>query len=616
MLERLGRIFPVVNELAERGSAQQVRDDLQAGLTIAILAVPQCMAYAMIAGLHPVYGLYAAIITAIVGGLLITSRHVVIGPTAKISLVVGGILYGVTGMEPTVAVVLLGLMVGFVQVGFFVLGLGNLARFVSESVISGFIIGGAIVIVGDQILKLLGPEKVKSPYFAVRVYESISELFLNPTLFHLPTFIIGAATVVVLIGLRLWNDNIPGSLIVLIIAGTFSWSVGLERFNVELIGSIPALTPTLSLPPLNSFQEISQLISGAIALALLCSVQGVSIARSIASTTLQPVNENQELLGQGMANIGAALFTGFPISASFSRSFLNFKLGARTQLSSILSGFFVAVLTAAGAGFLFYVPIPVLTGLVIVVVGEVIEVDEPLSILSSTVPDRLAFLATALGVLFLTLDMAIYLGVAVSLIFHLRKSTNLDLKEYIVTEDDRLKQIDDPNQRLYDDIALIDVNGEAFFGAATQLKDRVQTLCAHSEDLRVIILRMKNATNVDITAVAILRELALELKGQDRTLMLCGATPAIRDVLDEAGVTEIIGEDKILVAQKTLLESTRSAIERARSHIDDVLEGSDERTDEEPPLDHTMEDLDDQVDKEQDPIEDEKHGPDEPNYSS
>lgn len=612
MIKQLGYLFPVVRELRERGSYAQMRDDLQAGLTVAILAVPQCMAYAMIAGLHPVYGLYAAIITAIIGGLFITSRHVVIGPTAKISLVVGGVLYSITGIEPTMAVVLLGLMVGLVQVAFYVLSLGNLARFVSESVISGFIMGGAVVIVGDQILKLLGPEKTKSPYFAVRVYESLAKLFENPGLFHLPTFIIGALTVVLLIGIRLYNDTIPGSLIILVIAGGASWWVGLEQYNVELIGSIPALTPTLSLPSIESFSAISQLFSGAIALALLCSVQGVSIARSIASMTLQPVDENKELLGQGMANIGAALFTGYPISASFSRSFLNFNLGARTQLSSIVSGVFVAVLTAIGAGFLFYVPIPVLTGLVIVVVGEVIEVDEPLSILSATTPDRLAFLATGLGVLFLRLDVAIYLGVAVSVISHLRKSTNLDLKEYIVTDDDELKQIEESGQRMHEDIALIDVNGEAFFGAATQLKKRVKKLCSTSDDLRVIILRMKNATNVDITAVAILRELALELKEQGRTLMLCGTTPAIRGVLDDAGVTKIIGQDKILVAQKTLLESTRSAIERARSHIDDVLKGQEDREGEEPPLDHTMERLNEEKPEEQNPIEDEKHGPDQP----
>lgn len=461
--EILFNIFPVLKEIANRGSFAQFRDDMQAGLTIAVLAIPQCMAYAMIANLHPVYGLYTAIVTAIVGGLFITSNHVVIGPTAKVSLVVGGVLYGVSGIENTTAVILLGLMVGCTQVLFYLLNLGNLARFVSESVVSGFIIGGAFVIVGDQILKLLGPKKAESPYFAIRAYETVSKLISDPSLFYLPSFILGTSAVLLLALIRLYNKNFPGSLIVLVTAGILSWWIGLDAYGIKKIGSIPSLAPALSLPSTSSLSSIPQLVSGALALSLLCSVQGLSIARSISSSTLQSIDENKELLGQGVANVVTALLSGFPVSASFSRSFLNFNLGAWTQLASILSGVFVALLTAIGSSFLFYVPIPVLTGIVIVVVGEVIEIDEPLSILSATVPDRLAFLATGLGVLFLKLDIAIYLGVAVSLVFHLRKSTNLDLKEYIVDKNGKLKQIDSAKKRIHNDIALIDVNGEAFF---------------------------------------------------------------------------------------------------------------------------------------------------------
>jgi SulP family sulfate permease len=241
------------------------------------------------------------------------------------------------------------------------------------------------------------------------------------------------------------------------------------------------------------------------------------------------------------------------------------------------------------------------------VVLDVIDLNETYSMLTATLGDRIAFLSTFLGVLFLQIDFAIYLGVGVSLVLYLREATRLDLREYVVDEDGNLKHITDPSERLDPDVAVIDVNGEAFFGSADQIQQRVRDLYEESDELQVIILRMKNAGNIDITGAAVLRQIALELEDNGMTLMLCGTTPRVREVLEEANVTEIIGEDKILVAQKNLLESTRAALERAQEHIDEVLEGELDREEEDPSLKHTMEDLDDGAEEgNQDPIETEK----------
>lgn len=599
-------LFPFLENL-EATETSGLLGDVQNGLTLAFLAIPQCMAYATIAGLHPIYGLYAGIVTAVVAGGLMTSRHTVTGPTATVSLIVGGILIGVDA-PATRAVIYLGLMVGLFQLVFYFIKLGNLARFVSDAVISGFVMGSACVIVGGQVLSLLGSPRVLSSYFVVRLYYSVEALVVNPDLLNAPSIVMGISTVV-LLGLLRWRfSKFPSSLLMLLFGAFLAWYFQLEQYGLETVGSIPSLIPTLTLPDASDFYLIEQLFSGALALAIFASIQCLSVVKSIAGESGDMVDKNRELLGQGSANLLTGLLSGYPVGASFSRSFLNFKLGTRSQLSAIASGIFVAGLTAIGAPVIYYIPLPVLAGIIIVVVSEVVSVEEALVVWSTTLQDRVSFLCTFFGVLVLQLDLAIYLGVAVSIVFYMKEATRLDLKEYIINDDDSLKYITDIEDRVNPRVVLIDVNGEAFFGSADQIRERVQGLCRQSDDLKVIILRMKNVTNFDITGASVLESIAKELQEQDKTLMLCGTTPDIRDILEEAGVTSVIGEDKILVAQKNLLESTKMAFLRADEHIEEVLFGDLELEEEEPTLDHTMEELEDpEVEEKQEPIEQEKH---------
>lgn len=610
-MPELKTVFPVLDNLSSQ-SWSKVLTDLQIGLTLAFLAIPQCMAYATIAGLHPVYGLFAGIVTSILAGGLMSSRHAVTGPTATVSLIVGGVLIGVDAPATTV-VIYLSLMVGFFQVLFYVIGLGNLARFVSEAVVAGFVMGSAVVIVGGQLLSLLGAPRISSSYFVVRLVYGTRSLLTEPELFNLTAVTMGATTVI-LLGILRWNfRKFPSSLLVLLLGAAATWWFQLQGLGIETVGSIPSLIPALTLPSIENIGLFERLLSGALALALFASIQCLSVVKSIAALSGDIVDNNRELLGQGIANSAAGILSGYPVGASFSRSFLNRSLGAASQLSAVASGLFVALLTVIGAPVIYYIPIPVLAGLIIVVVGEVIDFEQALMIWTTTIQDRISFLSTFLGVLFLRLDIAIYLGVAISLIFYLKEATRLDLKEYVIGEDGTLKYITDIGDRSDPRIVLIDVNGEAFFGSADQIRERVRGLFEGSDELSVIILRMKNVTNFDVTGASVLRSITNELQDDDKTLMLCGTTPHIREVLQQAGVTEVIGEDKILVAQKNLLESTQMAFERAREHIDDVIQGSLEPEEEDPTLDHTMEELeeDPEVDQKQDPIEQEKHTVDE-----
>ncbi|MFB6356932.1 MAG: SulP family inorganic anion transporter [bacterium] len=603
--------FPILENIKE-ADYSSLGSDLQIGLTLAFLAIPQCMAYATIAELHPIYGLYAGIVTSIIAGFLMSSRHAITGPTATVSLIVGGILIGVDATNTT-AVIYLAIMVGLFQILFYLTNLGALARFVSDAVISGFVMGSACVIIGGQILSLLGSPRIKSSYFIVRLFYSLQSLYADISLINIPAITVGLLTVIVLGFLRWRFYNFPSSLLVLLIGAGCSWYFQFEQLGLETVGTIPSLIPTLTLPSVSNAHLIENLLSGALALSIFSSIQCISVVKSIAGKSGDIVDKNRELLGQGSANIVTGILSGYPVGASFSRSFLNHSMGATTQLSAVASGIFVALLTAVGTPVIYFIPLPVLAGIIIVVVAEVINFEEAMMVWSTTLQDRISFIGTFLGVLFLRLDLAIYLGVVVSLIFYLKEATRLDLKEYIINEDGTLKYITDLEDRIDPRIVLIDVNGEAFFGSADQIRKRVKGLCVQSEKLKVIILRMKNVTNFDITGASVLRSIANELKERNKTLMLCGTTPDIRDVLEQSEVNQVIGEDKILVAQKNLLESTKMAFQRGREYIDEVINEGVHPEEEDPPLDYTMEELeeDPEADEKQDPIEQEKHTVDE-----
>lgn len=587
-------------------SWESLRVDGLAGLTVALLAVPQCMAYALLAELNPIYGLYAALVGAIVGGVFASSELMVTGPTAKVSLVVGSIVVAYPELDPFRTVVTLAVMVGGFQVLFSLLGVGNLAAFVSHSVVRGFIVGGGIVIIGDQVLYLFHAASDKSPYFVVRVYEALLELGQS---WEVPTarLGLGAGAIVLILSLRWLHDALPAGILTILAGGVLSAWWGLDERGIELVGSIPQGLPDLTIPAL-SVQHASGLFAGALALTILGSVQSISIGRSLAHRTDRDIDENQELFGQGMANLLTGFLQGYPVSASFTRSFLNHDAGARTRISTLIGGLLIVLIVLLAAPYAYYLPIPVLAGLIIVVVADIFDWPEIKTILSITTVDRVAFAVTGLSVLVLQLDTAIYLGVAVTLLMYLRESSKLDLKEYRINEDGQLQHITDPSERLDERIALIDVNGEVFFGAAERIRTRVRQLLRESEDLRVVILRLKNALNVDSTSVRMLETIAEEMRRRDKTLMLSGVTPKIRTVLEDSGVAQVIDHDKILIAQKELLRSTHQAVARATDHIETVLEGEVARDEEQPVLKDTLQQLlEEESDSRQKPFEHREH---------
>jgi len=601
--------FPIL-ETIRNYSLKKARADLYAALTVTFLAIPQCMADAIIVGVNPVYGLYAGVVGAIAGSAAGSARNHIAGPSATVSVVVAGILFqlGHLGYSSATILLYLGLMVGGIQIILALLKLGKLVQFVSLSVMTGFVTGSALVIIGDQLPTLLALDKPESPYFFERLIKMFAQVWVMGEFYFYP-LLLGLGTVLVIIIIRRLPTNFPAILGSLLLFTTLSYIFGLEELaGIDVVGSLPAGLPALeiSLPPPYFFVE---LFGPALALAILASVQGLAIAKSLAIKTSEPLAESQELLGLGVANFLCGPGRGFPISGSFTRSFLNYTSGGQTKMSGVFLGIIMVVAIYLLYPLFAFIPYPVLAGLILVVAFDIVDWDQIKVVASTTRRDRIVFVGTMFSVIMLKLDQAIYLGMIASLVLHVRKAARLDMKELIVTEDGKLKTINDADERVHPKIAFIDVIGEAFFGSADLLKYRIQQLITRSPELKVIVLRMKNAMNLDITGALALKDIARNLREQGRTLMICGATPHTQEILEESNAASDIGRDKILVAQKSLLTSTRQAIDRAPAHIDNVLDGEKPRGEESPPLKYTMsEEKEEKTVQEEAPIEKEKTG--------
>ena len=312
---------------------ENLRSDLVAGLTVAVILIPQAIAFTLIADLPVEMGLYAAVLGAIVGGLWGSANQLHTGPANAISLLVASALVSIA--EPNsspyiLAAGMLAVMAGLFQTFLGLARLGVLVNFVSHSVIIGFATGAGILIGIKQIEPLLGVTLPNSSVLA-----TLSGAATHLTRAHLPTLLIGTGTIALILVIHKLSPKLPGPLIAMILSSAVVFVLGLNRSGVGVIGELPRTLPPLADLPIFKLELISQLSSGALAIAAIGLVQTAAISRAMVAQTGQRVDNNQEFVGQGLANIAAGLFSGYPISASFSRSAVNDEAGAKTPLAAL-----------------------------------------------------------------------------------------------------------------------------------------------------------------------------------------------------------------------------------------------------------------------------------------
>jgi len=519
---------------------RHMRADLVAGLTVAVVAVPQSMAYALIAGVPVQYGLYASIIPTIAACLWGSSAQLITGPTTAVSLVVFTTLAELA--QPGTAhylqlAFLLALVVGAIQIGMGLARLGVFLNFVSHSVILGFSAGAAVLIGFKQIPSFLGLKPAPGSSFLGSLLDMASHLHAA----HLATLGLGVLTVAVIIAVKKLRPAWPGTLIAMVAAGALVAGFDLNAHGVAVVGAIPPSLPPFHIPWVGWEAHAGRLVPGALAIALLGLVEAVSISKAIAGQTRQRLDINQEFLGQGASNLAAAFFSGYPGSGSFTRSAVNYRSGARTPMSGIISGVAVAVTVLLAAPLAASLPVAALAGVLLVVAAEMIRFEDMRRTIRSTRNDAAVLAITFLSTLFLNIEFAIYVGVLLSIGLHM--ATTSHPRIYSTVPDFKTGQMAGAaHGRMCCQMDIIRIEGSIFFGSAAFVQEDLRRRLKSHPELASILIRMHQVNNFDASGVQVLELIAGEVRTRGGGLYFSGVNTRVFQVFKNSGLLKEVGE--------------------------------------------------------------------------
>ncbi len=561
LLENSLEILPARRHWAHY-SWPKARRDAVAGANVALLSIAQGLAFAAMAGVPIAHGVTCAAVASLVGPLLASSRHTILGPTNATAFLVFSAMAGLgAGVKAEVLPVLIFISGALLVVGAYI-RLADLLQYVSRSVVVGYLSGSCLLIIANQVGTIIGAKLSQGPQTFFTIVASVVRQIPHVAVTPLVTSV---ATLLLYVFFRKKTPRLPAFAMVLAIAAVVN--VGLERAGIEqrtlepfsLRDLVPAV-PDLRDPGL--WQQVSPLFGVAMAMAFLAALENSIMAKTLASRTGDRLDGNQEMLSVGVANLACSFLSGMPASGSLTRSALNHASGAHTQASSMVSG----VLCAAGAVTLSsvagHMPKSVLATLVICVAASLINRRHIRMCLRATRSDASTLLITFFSALLMPLQLAIFVGVAVSIVLYLRKASQPELVEYEFNPHGHLNPA--AAGRQHPSISIVHVEGELFFGAAELFRTQVQRLAADT-NLRVIILRMKNARHLDATSVMALEELILFMRSKNRHLLISGALKDVYRVLKNSGLIDILGRENVFPGsiQNPNL-ATRNALKRAQ----------------------------------------------------
>lgn len=569
-------------------SLDKFAKDLRAAANVTMLALPQSVAFAAIAGLPIIFGILCAAIAAMVAPLFAGSRHTIMGPTNATAFM----LFSFFSVNPALAgravelVPLLGLMVGLLAVTGALLRVADLLQYVSRSVLVGYIAGAAVLIIVNQLKPILGlgpfmTNEASSSFISelIHLSRAVSHTDWVPLSIGLTTFLLYAL-------IRKWRPSWPVfALTLLLSSAVFSGLVhyGPPAFrHAETFRSFGFGDFTPRLPAIwrqGIFDDVSSLLGVALAIAFLASLENTLMAKTLASRTGERADVNQDMFSVGMANLASAMGGGMPASGSLTRSMLNHDSGAATRFSSLFSGVYTlafALLIAASAscGFPLIESLPkaALAALVIVLSLSLFNLRHIKICLRSTRDDAVVLILTFIATLLAPLHVAIFVGVAISITLFLRKASRPYLIEYEFNEVGELREMGEKRERPIPAISIVHVEGDLFFGAAELFRTQIQRTMSDPL-LKVIILRLKNARHLDATSVMALEDLIHYMRTKELHLLVSGATDEVYQVLKNSGILATIqagcnlevGESNLFLNSPSNPNiSTRDALKRAQ----------------------------------------------------
>ncbi len=538
--------------------------DLTAGVIVAIMLVPQGMAYALLAGLPPKVGLYASIVPLVIYGLLGTSRTLAVGPVAIVSLLVAA---GITPLaEPGSALYVqlaltLALLVGVLQMGMGLIRLGFLINFLSHPVIAGFTSAAAIVIGLSQLKHLLGLTAPRTQH----VHELLLYLMQHIGQSNGVTVAIGVGSIAILLYFKYGLENqlrhwgVPARLIiplaksaplivVLLGTGLVGWLALDTRAGVQIVGEVPAGLPPLSIP-LVDLKSWRLLLPTALAISFVGYMESISVAKALASKRRQKVDADQELVALGAANLGAAFTGGYPVTGGFSRSVVNFAAGANTGLASILTAGLITLTVVYLTPAFYYLPKAVLAAIIVVAVVSLIDVKTLRHVWHYNKADAASMLITFAAVLGIGVETGILVGVVASLVLYLWRTSRPHMAVVgRVGQSEHFRNVLRHPVTTCPHVLAVRVDESLYFANTKYLEDQLLALIAERPDVRHLVLICSAVNFIDASALETLEELVHELCDAGVELWLAEVKGPVMDRLEAIGFVDIIGQDHVFLS--------------------------------------------------------------------
>ncbi|BAU58383.1 sulfate permease [Halorhodospira halochloris] len=530
----------------QRPTPSTLKADLIAGITVALVLIPQSMAYAALAGMPAYYGLYAAFLPVMVAALWGSSPQLATGPVAVVALLTASALtpFAEPGSSEYITLAItLAMMVGLFQLLLGLFSLGTLVNFLAHPVILGFTNAAAIVIALSQVNDLLGIPMDREAGMLSGVIKVLADIGST----HLPTLLLGLAALLIMFGSRRLIPSIPGVLIAVVALTPVSYVIGYAEMGGEVVGEIPAGIPTPAMPAWD-WETIRALLTTAAVIALVGFMEAISIAKALAAKTRDRIDPNQELVGQGLANIASSLSQAFPVSGSFSRSAVNHSNGARTGMSSVFTAVMVALALLVLTPLLYHLPMSVLAAIIIMAVIGLVNVKAMIHTWKTHTHDGAAALTTFVATLAFAphLDYGIVIGAGLAIVLYLLRT----MRPRVVIlsrhpKDGTLRDAQLFKLPVSRHIAALRFDGPLYFANVGHLEDRTLEINHDHQEARFLLLVGDGITSIDSSGIETLHNLHQRLHDNGVTLVLAGIKLQVWEVMQRAGLDKEIGHDNI-----------------------------------------------------------------------
>jgi len=539
----MNRIFPFLNWLPL--AKKSVKDDLIAGITGTIIVIPQAVAFAMIAGMPPIYGFYTAMLTPIIAAIFGSSYHLVSGPTTTSSIVLYSIIskyvHPETDIEAFVSLaILLSFMAGVFKLIMGIARMGKLASFVSNSVIIGFSAGAGVLIAFKQLKHIFGIKIPQGSSF-YRIVE-----YIITHISETNWYAFSVAIVTLVIALTILNVKRISRLYMLVamVLGSFFalWLNSRYAIDVETVGNIPSNLPPFKIPDFD-YSNMKMLTSGALILAILGLIEAAAISRSIALHTHQKLDANQEFVSQGISNVVSSFFSCYTSSGSFTRSSINYQAGAKTPMSAIISGVGLMIVVLLFAKYAAFLPKPAMGGIILLVGYNLIDFKHIKQIFKTSKGELTVFGATFIGTLFLDLDQALIIGVFLSFFFYMERTSKPNIAILAVDKKRRLiNKIRDKNALECSNIKILRIDGSLYFGSIEKISDFLSNLYEEN-DIQHVLIAGDGINFIDLAAAEWLSNEIFIWQQNRGGIYIAGLKNISQDVLKKGGFIDKMGQN-------------------------------------------------------------------------